>query len=436
MNYSDEKLIIVLVGLPARGVTSVARHILRYLLWVGFKSKLYVKEDYEILVQQGKLELNVNINKQDITEDGCNLVEEVDIHILLELAEYMNLEGNISILDSDNISAKQRRFTKQFLDKHIKVPNYNVLFFEIINENEDKIKEVLLHYCSKSPFYKDLPLDEAVKKHLDKIKIKNSIYDHLSEEMDGSDCCFIRGWRHSSRLEAQNISKGYLLSKITAFVMNIKLDMKKIIYLVKHGESYNYSQKILGSDYGITDNGKNYSFGLLKYFQNQKEICKDKEFVIYSSCLKRTIETTKYLNSLGRNIQIKALDDIDIGLVDGIKIEELELKYEEELKERRKNKLYFRFDRGESYFDLICRLDKIVHDLERSSHCSVIVGHQSVLRCLYGYFKSIDIEKIPYIVIPDNCVIKIEDSLYDNVKETRDIIRINDNYEEDASYFK
>ena len=435
MNYSDEKLIIVIVGLPARGVTSVSKHILRYLLWVGFKTNLYIKEEYEILNQQGKLEIDKSNYKKDIPEEVSNLVEEIDIHILLDLAKFMNLDGNISILDSDNISSKQRQFTKQFLEKHIKVSNFNILFFEIINENEDKIKEVLLHYCSKSPLYKDLPLDEAVKKHLDKISIKNSVYDHLSEENDGSECCFIRGWRHSSRLEAQNISKGYLLSKITAFVMNIKLDMKKIIYLVKHGESYNYSQKILGSDYGITDNGKNYSLGLLKYFQNQKKICKDKEFIVYSSSLKRTIETTKYLNSLGRSIQIKALDDIDIGLVDGIKIEELESKFKEELEERNRDKLYFRFERGESYFDLICRLDKIVHDLERSSHCSVIVGHQSVLRCLYGYFKSIDIKKIPYINIPDNCVIKIEDSLYDDVIEKREIISINDNYEEDSSYF-
>ena len=45
-----------------------------------------------------------------------------------------------------------------------------------------------------------------------------------------------------------------------------------------------------------------------------------------------------------------------------------------------------RYPSGESYRDVIARLDTVVTELERGRDCVLVVAHQAILRALYGYF--------------------------------------------------
>ena len=60
------------------------------------------------------------------------------------------------------------------------------------------------------------------------------------------------------------------------------------------------------------------------------------------------------------------------------------------------NLLLYQF-RGESYIDIIDRLQPVIFELERNTKPIVVVSHQAVLRCLLAYFLDIPREKIPYI---------------------------------------
>ena len=53
--------------------------------------------------------------------------------------------------------------------------------------------------------------------------------------------------------------------------------------------------------------------------------------------------------------------------------------------------------RGESYIDIIDRLQPVVFELERNTQPIIVVSHQAVLRCLLAYFLDIPRQKIPYI---------------------------------------
>ena len=58
--------------------------------------------------------------------------------------------------------------------------------------------------------------------------------------------------------------------------------------------------------------------------------------------------------------------------------------------ERKKDKLGFRYPRGESYLDLISRIEPVIFEIERSAVPVIIIAHQAVLRCLYAYFTNND----------------------------------------------
>lgn len=65
--------------------------------------------------------------------------------------------------------------------------------------------------------------------------------------------------------------------------------------------------------------------------------------------------------------------------------EDIKCKYPEEFRARDENKFFYRYPRGESYEDLVARLEPVIMELERQGNV-LVVSHQAVLRCLLAYF--------------------------------------------------
>ena len=65
-----------------------------------------------------------------------------------------------------------------------------------------------------------------------------------------------------------------------------------------------------------------------------------------------------------------------------------------------------RFPGGESYSDLINRLESVVIDMEQQLGLAVVVSHVSVLQVLVSYFRSTPVEECTGIEIPMHTVLK------------------------------
>ena len=65
-----------------------------------------------------------------------------------------------------------------------------------------------------------------------------------------------------------------------------------------------------------------------------------------------------------------------------------------------------RFPGGESYGDLINRLESVVIDMEQQLGPTVVVTHVSVLQVLVSYFRSTPVGKCTEIEIPMHTVLK------------------------------
>ncbi len=87
--------------------------------------------------------------------------------------------------------------------------------------------------------------------------------------------------------------------------------------------------------------------------------------------------------------------------------EEIAEEHPTEAKLRKADKFGYRYPRGESYTDLIARLEPIAHELERSREPVLVVAHQAILRVLYAYFMGYARENCIEVSIPLNTVIKI-----------------------------
>jgi broad specificity phosphatase PhoE len=69
-----------------------------------------------------------------------------------------------------------------------------------------------------------------------------------------------------------------------------------------------------------------------------------------------------------------------------------------------------RFPGGESYCDLIKRLDSVVVDMEQQVIPTLVVSHVSVLQILIAYFRNSPVEKCMDINVPLHTIIKFTPS--------------------------
>lgn len=90
-------------------------------------------------------------------------------------------------------------------------------------------------------------------------------------------------------------------------------------------------------------------------------------------------------------------------------------KYPEDYESRDDDKFNYRYRGGESYRDVVVRLEPVIMELERQRDI-LIIGHQvrsaiidahqvkrltrqAILRCLYAYFLALPQQELPYIKV-------------------------------------
>lgn len=103
---------------------------------------------------------------------------------------------------------------------------------------------------------------------------------------------------------------------------------------------------------------------------------------VWTSTLQRTIATARFLPPAYNQLQWKALDELDSGVCDGMTYEEIKEEYPEDFAARDDDKYNYRYRGGESYRDVVIRLEPIIMELERSEDI-LIVTHQAVLRYVF-----------------------------------------------------
>eukprot|EP00747_Dinoflagellata_sp_TGD_P020962 gnl/TRDRNA2_/TRDRNA2_128172_c0_seq1.p1 gnl/TRDRNA2_/TRDRNA2_128172_c0~~gnl/TRDRNA2_/TRDRNA2_128172_c0_seq1.p1 ORF type:complete len:138 (-),score=24.48 gnl/TRDRNA2_/TRDRNA2_128172_c0_seq1:98-454(-) len=97
--------------------------------------------------------------------------------------------------------------------------------------------------------------------------------------------------------------------------------------------------------------------------------------------------------------------------------EEIQEKHPAEFAERKKDKLAYRYPRGESYLDVVQRVHANILEMERIRERLLIIGHQGVLRVLYAYWKGMRLEEAPKVSIPLNTVVKLTPQTYGCLEE-------------------
>ena len=189
--------------------------------------------------------------------------------------------------------------------------------------------------------------------------------------------------------------------------MNTHLE-RRPIWFTRHGESgYNETGRI-GGDSPLTAGGEVYAKAVATFMQCR--LGEGKLPAVFTSTLLRTRQTAAHLPL--PPVAWRLLDEIDAGVCDGLTYAEIAERYPDEFAARQADKLRYRYPRGESYIDVIERLEPVMLEIERERSPVLVVAHQAVIRALYGYFKGLSPDEVPHLVVPLHTIIELRAGPY------------------------
>ena len=313
--------------------------------------------------------------------------------------------GRIGIFDATNSTRERRKWISDQLDG---LP-VKLIFVESYCDDKLTVKNNIWMSKVNNQDYKKVAEESAYRDFKRRIEQYEKVYATLEE----SELTWVKLINSGQRVVINNIH-GFLPGRIVQFLTNIHATHKPL-YLTRHGQSeYNLAGKI-GGDAGLTEVGRRYAVALGRFAREEIQHGPDGEqrrTRLWTSSMQRTIQTVTHIPhpklrdgwvQMSHRVY-RQLDELYAGICDGMTYAEIEEVYPDEFKHRQEDKLAYRYPRGESYLDIISRLEPLVHEMESYREPLLIVGHQAVLRLVYAYFAGIPRDEAPRLSIPLNTV--------------------------------
>jgi broad specificity phosphatase PhoE/predicted kinase len=391
------KLVIVMVGLPARGKTHIARRVARYLNWKGIRARVFNVGSYR-RARLGAQQPHSFFDPDNA--EGRAAREAMAVAAMEDVAAWLEDEGRVAIYDATNITIARRRRVASFFEAR----RVEVVFLESVCNDPAIVEANVRATKIRSPDYAGMDPDDAVADFRKRIEHYERAYQPLDDT-----CQYIQTVDVGQRVVINRI-RGWLLGGVVNLLTCLHTE-PRTIHLSRHGESVFNAAGRIGGDSALTRQGAQYAEALARHLRTT--ITGSAE--VWTSTLGRTRQTAVHLP--WPQYPLKALDEIDAGTFDGMTYAEIAAAHPAEFEARRLGKLGYRYPQGESYLDLVNRLEPIILEIERHRGPLVIVAHQAVLRVLYGYLTDVPLAEIPHLPFPLHTVVGLTPIAYGALEE-------------------
>ncbi|KKK13282.1 hypothetical protein ARAM_003129 [Aspergillus rambellii] len=359
--FHSGRIVIITVGLPARGKTHMSVAMARYLRWLGVKTRIFHLGDYRRATIPYGQDIPDDYFFVNASASSVLLRQKIVKRCREDIYRFLNEEnGQIAIYDAVNPSAAGRRSLANEFAKH----EFETLFIE--------------SWCDDS---------RIIEENVRRVKISSpdvSIIIAKAAELSSS--------------HTDSVAAG-----VSVDANSYKADGP----LSEKGEDY----------------AKKMTEILLKHRESEKQAMVDqaepdyalKPLTVWTSTRRRTVETAKYLHEKGYKVRQRSqLSQLNPGVCEMKSERRIRQEYPEEVAKHELDPYHHRYPRAESYHDLAVRLEPIILELEREQNDLLIIAHESVLRVLYGYLMACNAADIPFLEFPRDEIIEIIPESYQN----------------------
>lgn len=400
------KLVIVMVGLPARGKSYITNKLTRYLNWLQHDCRVFNvgntrrKDTLNNSGPEANPLPDVNTPNSErqspspqenptsppkaeaqnadffspTNQTSVTLREKWAMDTLDQLLNYvLDGSGSVGIFDATN-STKRRRLKVLKRIQERSNGELKVLFLESIC-SDPAIIESNIRLKLSGPDYKNMDPEDALKDFVGRLHNYEQAYEAIDESEES-----IPGFQYVKMIDvgkkvvSYNI-QGFLSSQTIYFLLNFNL-CERQIWITRHGESVDNLSGRIGGDSVLTERGRKFSETLCRFMEFQrKEFRKDQlerfstrlvlrynnlfnqneiqdldniptepNFYVWTSMLTRAVETGQYFDDQLYSVkQMRMLNELGGGKFDGMTYEDIQNKFPKEFQARLKSKLTYRY---------------------------------------------------------------------------------------------
>ena len=382
----NNRLYIVMVGLPARGKSTIARKLKENLNKYGIRTAIFNNGDLRRKltgVESSRAEFYDPENRQ-----GVELREKIAVTNMGRAVQYIRDKGHVALLDATNVSLARREKITGFIHDH------PILFIECINGDE-KILKANIQRKVCLPEFAHLGKEEAAQTFRRRIEYYQSIYTPIETERN-----YIKLDSLNNKILKEEITdKIPYWNRIRDFLVT---DTVKNLFLLRHGETFFNLENRIGGDSPLTENGLGQARRLARYFAETHIP------VIFTSEKKRTIQTAVPIKTAQKScviIPLKEFNEIDSGICECMTYDEIRENMPHVSLARKKDKYNYVYPDGEGYASMKYRVDMGIKKalyLSQNSSRIIIVGHRAVNRMILSHFLYRREEDVPYIYVPQD----------------------------------
>lgn len=439
------KILVITVGLPARGKTHISRSLERYLRWMGVKTQVVSLGDYRRKILGGTQKVPPDyFTLGEKSTETQELRKQISLGCEKLVWDFFESGGQVVIYDANNGRRAQRQALAEKFDK----AGIHVVMLETLCDNKEIIETNIRSVKISSPDYRAWDPDKAVEDYYGRIRDHEKYY----ETVDDTTWPFIRIINVGEKIMVNNI-QGYLQSRIVFFLMNIH-NRFRMIYFARSGQSLiEHSYK---ADADLSPAGWEYAERLKEFvlerraksLEQRGHNAQERKLVIWTSTHRRSAHTawpflaSAQMSSFAEGVpstfsppvssgdaghvmtktatpalNVKVAEkpqmlEINPGIWDGLSPEQAKKYYPEDWERFLKDPYAFRAPRAESYHDLSVRLEPILIELEKEKEDLLIIGHASVIRCMLSYLIGLPASEIPAIEIARGDLLEIVPASY------------------------
>jgi 6-phosphofructo-2-kinase len=374
---------------------------------------------------------------------AVKLREQVALETLDELLDYILVQGgSVGILDATNSTLERRKLIVDHV-RRVAGPELGVLFLES-SCVDPELLEANMRLKLSGPDYKGQDPAKSLEDFKKRVALYEKSYVPLGDYEEKHNMAYIQMIDVGRKIVSHQ-THGFLSSQVVYYLLNFNLSPRQI-WITRHGESRDNQLGRIGGDSEISENGRRYAKALTRFIdyqrhqweqlQQQKNMLRHfpprpgdstppnpsyiprdrpRNFCVWSSMMRRSIQTVEEFNEDEYDVkQMKMLDELHAGEMEGMTYDEIREKYPEEYAIRKKNKLFYRYPGpgGEGYLDVINRLRAVIIEVERMTDHVLIVTHRSVARVLLAYFRGLKRDEVADLDVPLGMLYMLEPKPY------------------------
>ncbi|KAK2719898.1 hypothetical protein QYM36_005394 [Artemia franciscana] len=393
----NRKVILAMVGLPARGKTYIAKNLSRYLKWIGFKTRIFNLGDYRRKLS-GTCSNHTFFSIDN--EHAVAIREKCCSEAMIDVCKWLGGDGEVAIFDATNTTRQRRAFLNSTLAEKM---GYSLFFIESICDEQTIVESTVREIKSKNPDYRGKNKEEAYTDFMKRIDHYQQRYETLNEKQES----YVRYLKTFNAGEKVVFYKpnNLIENKIINYLRSSHI-RSRTIYLTRTGESELNFTRELGRNTRLSARGREYAQVLSKFI-NESDIS---DLKVLTSSATRSIQAAALIQAPKQ--QLKALNKMNWCEFDEATYVETKFPFPQDLTTKTGYRYQHDFTNGETYDDIIKRLEAVILQIEHEGNI-LVISHQKVLQCILAYFLDYSRNEIPNIQVPQNTLFKLTLSGYD-----------------------